>query len=198
MTDASSPSRTDTLRRRLQRHFVTCSATAGAALACADHARADIVYFSSANDPALPAAIPHNFYGNYVNLTTGQVFNGTVFYSGFNAVGTPFVNFYPSAGGGTPVDAIYNNPATVLFTTTTPTGDLVAGLTAGTVIGPGLNFGGTLVPIGSNPGGGGLGGETYRGVDAVNFSATPFLGFQFVLNGSRISAGSACPARART
>jgi hypothetical protein len=93
------------------------------------------------------------------------------------------VNFYPSAGGGTPVDAIYNNPATVLFATTTPTGDLVAGLTAGAVIGPGLNFGGTLVPVGSNPGGGGLGGETYRGVDAVNFSATPFLGFQFVLNG---------------
>jgi hypothetical protein len=160
MTAVASPSRTEKLRDRLKRHFVTCSAAGAAALACPTAAQADIVYFSSANDPGLPAAIPANFNGIYVNVQTGAI-------AGSPASGTPFINIY--ANVGTTINEIYTNPGTVRMVTTTAGGTTVAGLAAGTLIGPGSNFAGTNVGV--------------VGVNALTNPGTTLLGFEFVLAG---------------
>jgi hypothetical protein len=160
MTDNASPGRTATLRDRLKRHFLTCSATAAAALAWSDQAHADIIYFSSANDPDLPRQIAANFYGVYVNVLTGSAKNGSP--GNTQPGGPPFINIY--ANSGTTIDNVLTNPATFYMVTTTPGGTVVANLPPGTTIGPGSNF---------------AVGNFATGVYNAASNATALFGFEF-------------------
>jgi MYXO-CTERM domain-containing protein len=160
MKSTTTQRRAGTLRDRLKRHFLTCSATAAGALAWSDRAQADIIHFSSANDPNLPIKIAANIYGVYVNPQTGLAANGP----GQGGVPTPFINIY--ALTGTKIDNIYTNPATVKMVTTTSGGSTVAALAAGTQIGAGSNFAGTNIGL--------------TGVDAATANTTAFFGFEFV------------------
>jgi hypothetical protein len=149
MTDHIPQNRTTILQDRLKRYFLTCSATAAAALAWSDRAQANIVYFFSGNDPDLPRMIAPNIYGVYINVLTGSVQNGT--FIGSQPGGPPFINIY--ANVGTTINEIYTNPTgTFRMVTTTPGGATVAALPVGTLIGPASNFAGTAIGVtGVNP-----------------------------------------------
>jgi hypothetical protein len=161
MTDNTAKGRPAMLRDRLKRHFLTCSATAAAALAWSDKAQADIIYFSSANDPDLPRTIAPNVYGVYINPLTGSTKNGSA--ANRQPGGPPFINIY--ALFGTTIDNIYNNPNAFRMVTTAPNGTQVAALAAGTLVGPGSNFAGSFYAL--------------TGVNSPTDPGTAFFGFEF-------------------
>jgi len=164
MVNPSSQNRSVGLRDRLKRHFLTCSATAAAALAWSDKAEAGIVYWNSTNDPDLPRAVAANIYGVYINPLTGAAKNGSL---GNNPpIGMPFINLY--AATGTTIDAIYTAPqASFRMVTTLPNGTVVAGLALGTLISGASNFAGTAVNV--------------TGTNALTNPGTTILGFKFLV-----------------
>jgi|SRR5579871_4854915 len=166
-TNAPQTKLSETLRARLERHFLSCSALAGTGLgllAVTDAAQADVFYGPGATIPGAktffytPApVIPTTTGGTYFNTTSGQSTTNS----------TPgFAQYFNIFKGVSTVSQIDTNSGAKIAATGSPY--VVTPLPAGTTINSSLTFKDT-------------GSTNAGGIDTALAAYNPvFLGFEFL------------------